>query len=385
MILGICDNPDILNVMRIIDIVITIIKIVVPILLIISGMITYMNAVKDNEAISKTNNLFVRKIIAAVLIFFIPTFVNIIAKMTEGSLEYSSCITNATPEGISGAYRKNADIYVNRAVNSLKESDYNVAKDYINNISNENDRNELNNKLNTLNEFFEINKKLDDLKSKFDSKTYEEILVQINNITDSSMKEKLLSKYNDIHHYVKTDTTEENGNLVHVNGYNGLKFYLYNQCSGGWRNMRIGIGTFCEGGCGLTTQTVLISAYKPSVKPYDSISFGDDYNHDKVIEKETNNSYDCTKYDDDKVNTNQIIDALKNGSVVSVKVWGSSKGGKSKFTGSQHFMSLIDYYNDEIFIGNAFNPSFEYGNYGWYKACDVLTSVQSAVICKPLK
>ena len=48
-------------------------------------------------------------------------------------------------------------------------------------------------------------------------------------------------------------------------------------------------------------------------------------------------------------------------------------------------MSLIDYYNDEIFIGNAFNPSFEYGNYGWYKACDVLTSVQSAVICKPLK
>ena len=63
MILGICDNPDILNVMRIIDIVITIIKIVVPILLIISGMITYMNAVKDNEAISKTNNLFVKKII----------------------------------------------------------------------------------------------------------------------------------------------------------------------------------------------------------------------------------------------------------------------------------------------------------------------------------
>ena len=89
MILGICDNPDILNVMRIIDIVITIIKIVVPILLIISGMITYKNAVRDNEAISKANNLFVKKIIAAVLIFFIPTFVNISAKMKERRLEYS--------------------------------------------------------------------------------------------------------------------------------------------------------------------------------------------------------------------------------------------------------------------------------------------------------
>ena len=46
MILNICDNPSILSVMRIINMVILIIKIVVPILLILTGMITLMKTIK---------------------------------------------------------------------------------------------------------------------------------------------------------------------------------------------------------------------------------------------------------------------------------------------------------------------------------------------------
>ena len=49
MILSVCDIPEVLKVMRIVNIIITIIRIAVPILLIVSSMISYMNAIKDND------------------------------------------------------------------------------------------------------------------------------------------------------------------------------------------------------------------------------------------------------------------------------------------------------------------------------------------------
>ena len=81
MILSICDVPDVLKVMRLIKIVITIIKIAVPIILIISVMIDYAKAVSsdDNDLLRKANTLAVKKAIGALLVFFIPTFVSIIA------------------------------------------------------------------------------------------------------------------------------------------------------------------------------------------------------------------------------------------------------------------------------------------------------------------
>ena len=72
-ILSICDNPDVLQVMRIVNIVITIIKIAVPILLIIFIMIELISAITDEEKLKKVTSGAVKKFIAAVLIFLIPT------------------------------------------------------------------------------------------------------------------------------------------------------------------------------------------------------------------------------------------------------------------------------------------------------------------------
>ena len=55
-ILSICDNPDVLQVMRIINIVITVIKIAVPILLIIFIMIELIGAVADEEKFKKVTS-----------------------------------------------------------------------------------------------------------------------------------------------------------------------------------------------------------------------------------------------------------------------------------------------------------------------------------------
>ena len=60
MILSICDLPDALKVMRIVNIVITIIKVVVPIMLIVSAMIDFARAVSDSE-LNKITSKFKKK------------------------------------------------------------------------------------------------------------------------------------------------------------------------------------------------------------------------------------------------------------------------------------------------------------------------------------
>ena len=85
MIIDICDSPNVLEVMYIINIVITIIKIAVPILLIVSLMITFVKAVSsnDSDALEKAKKSSVAKVIAAILVFFIPTFVNTIVTVVS--------------------------------------------------------------------------------------------------------------------------------------------------------------------------------------------------------------------------------------------------------------------------------------------------------------
>ena len=119
-ILSVCDNPDILKVIRIVKIIVTIIKVAVPILLLLSVSITYLKSVKDNDSdsIQKANKNTVAKVVAAILIFFIPTFVGIISRLT-GSDGYVSCFDVATKEGITSAYTNNARVYIENAKNSI--------------------------------------------------------------------------------------------------------------------------------------------------------------------------------------------------------------------------------------------------------------------------
>lgn len=120
MILNICDNGDVLSVMRIVNITVLIIKIAIPIILILSLSINYLKAVytSDNDALVKANKQAVNKMIAAILIFFIPTFVNVLVKLGSSENGYSNCLTNATEEKISEAYVNQAQNTVDYAKNN---------------------------------------------------------------------------------------------------------------------------------------------------------------------------------------------------------------------------------------------------------------------------
>ena len=139
MILFICDVPEVLKVMRIIKIVIDIIKIAVPIILMVSLMIDYTKATmaNDSDALLKANKLSAKKAIAVVLVFMIPTFVNVITNVVLPGFSYSACINNATKEGIRSAYENVMEGLMAAANEKMDNASYSVAQGYLKNIENE--------------------------------------------------------------------------------------------------------------------------------------------------------------------------------------------------------------------------------------------------------
>lgn len=74
---NLCAEEGIKNTMRILGNVLLIIKIVVPLLIIIFGMIDFIKAITsdDEKAINKATESLIRRIISGLVIFFIPTIV----------------------------------------------------------------------------------------------------------------------------------------------------------------------------------------------------------------------------------------------------------------------------------------------------------------------
>ena len=90
----ICKNPNSLKVFKFIGNLLKVAFIVVPILLIVLGSIDFMKAVvagKEDD-IKKAQSVFVKRIIAAVIVFLIPLIVNIIMGILPGA-DGSNCLT----------------------------------------------------------------------------------------------------------------------------------------------------------------------------------------------------------------------------------------------------------------------------------------------------
>ena len=125
MILGICDTPKVLEVMNIVNIIITIIRIVVPILLLFSLTFKLIQAItKGNEdAIASIKKKAVPSIIAAALIFIVPVLVNLIVSVSFPNSEYTKCIANISFEKIEKIYTDKAEKLVSKAEETLNIND----------------------------------------------------------------------------------------------------------------------------------------------------------------------------------------------------------------------------------------------------------------------
>ena len=138
-ILGICDTAEILSVIRLIRIVINAIQIIVPIVLIVTLSLDFSRATftHDDNALIQARNKAVFKAIAAVCIFAIPTFVNVLMKASINDDTYKTCLQSATQENIDLAFEARADRYMTNARNSLTRETYTFAKNNLKYVKDE--------------------------------------------------------------------------------------------------------------------------------------------------------------------------------------------------------------------------------------------------------
>ena len=151
LVMSICSVPEVLEVMRIINMVILIIKIVVPILLILTGMITLMKTINvgNDDLLAKAKKQLVSNCIAAIVIFLIPTLVNVIVKVSDTDNQYRDCLY-ADTEIINNAYSNKAETLVSTAESSKTYNDYYAAKDAVSKIKDGNERASLEERLDAL-------------------------------------------------------------------------------------------------------------------------------------------------------------------------------------------------------------------------------------------
>ena len=130
----------------------------------------------------------------------------------------------------------------------------------------------------------------------------------------------------------------------------------------------------------ITSVAVVSSAYDKTMTPKKVMNAGYQHNYpSQSIPHFSANNYKCTM--SNSSNKNTIIDNLKKGNVVVIKVKSASK-----FTGSQHYMALIDIKSDgsQIFIGNSYDSGTgTYNRTGWFDTGTVLYDIHEVHICVP--
>lgn len=109
-----CSNAGVLSLFEFLGIAVTAIKIAIPIILIVLGMLDMGKAVtsgKDDE-IKKQLKVFLFRAVAAVLVFFIPSIVGLVMQTINtnlgaeaGACGYSECVRAIT--GVGGKCSSN--------------------------------------------------------------------------------------------------------------------------------------------------------------------------------------------------------------------------------------------------------------------------------------
>ena len=234
-ILSLCDNGDVLSVFRIVNIIIMIIKVAVPILLIIVGMVTLMKSIKtgNEDLLAKAKKQLVSNCIAAVIIFLVPTLINVLARLSSNDgNSYLSCLKNATIENINQAYITQAEALLASSEENLNYNGYYSAVTVVSKI-----------------------------KDTALRKQYNERLATMYKAIEEEIKER-----NEQEKTTGAGGTSSSGAPLG----DGTSFPTYTQCDTRWGNKSYQGTNLCNAGCGYTSLAMVLSGIKrdPTITPY---------------------------------------------------------------------------------------------------------------------
>ena len=147
-----CEDVLLLTVFNIIDKIILIGKIILPIIIIVTSMLDFFKVVTSGspDSITKGLTAVFYKFIAAALIFFLPSIVNMIMGL-NGSYDNSNiaCLLNVNDKMISDAKIKRATEAVEEFEISLVSSEYMIANRYVSYVTDESSKASLEERLAT--------------------------------------------------------------------------------------------------------------------------------------------------------------------------------------------------------------------------------------------
>lgn len=214
-----------------------------------------------------------------------------------------------------------------------------------------------------------------------------EISGQDSNYIDPNGADKKNPIYTDPSDYVNgTEPNSTGGGYVQSASYyknpvNRVRYNIYYQNDTRWGAVKYPSGdTINQIGCMISAIAVVVSANDSSVTPKTVFDSGHRHSYPRnAINSLSNGAFSCVSGSTSSAN---ILNALADGKVVVIKVYGQKKGGQSSFTTSQHYMALLGYNNGNIFVGNGYSTSGS-GQAGWFNSSKVLTSVQEADYCIP--
>jgi len=90
-----CNNSVLFTFLAIVKTILNVLHIVVPLLLILSLTITITKLMQDPDE-KKTPKKIINSLLAAIIIFFLPTFINVVIQLVASESDFSNCWENAS-------------------------------------------------------------------------------------------------------------------------------------------------------------------------------------------------------------------------------------------------------------------------------------------------
>ena len=156
-------------------------------------MIDYAKAVSSNNdnMVYKINKTLPYRLSAVAIIILMPTLVNIIIDVVDGSDDYLDCLSNGSWESVNESYISNASRSVDNVRETLSLNDYNIAKSNIYKIKDVSEQNTLFEELEVLKEYVDLKSEIDRLTANYNRSDYVILYEKINAIENETIKNKL--------------------------------------------------------------------------------------------------------------------------------------------------------------------------------------------------
>ena len=193
MILTLCGTAEVLNIIRFVKIFITIIKIVVPILLIVSATITYLKGVTTGE-LQKSNKSLLNQVLAGVIIFLIPTIISVVLNTVWTDSEINQCLVNATGENIAQAKIDRAYKLLAKLEEDFSVDNYNAALSAAKKIKDLATREELIKKIQSYKKYVDISREISKLAQNYTRKQYRKLYETVEGIIIDNIREKFMER-----------------------------------------------------------------------------------------------------------------------------------------------------------------------------------------------